>query len=380
MSRQISKVVMVCLTTFFLTSCIENSVQNDHNVENTPMGHYKMEFFPISKTKTSSSSKLSTLFSGEKGQTNLAQIIGDNFAIFNSETDSLERIYKIPKSVGKVHSICAIDTLHWVIFHDSNFLRYNGKLEAFNVSDFQDDYIPLDRYRIAYFPETDEVVAACLSYKHDEGKVTYSSNFLNVYNLGNGTSSRIELTYPEQYHGGQIGIPRVYLKGVNNTLTVSFGLDDNLFLVDMISKEVTSHVVKSQFEEMAYIEYDDDLSNQEKKDVLQHNSRFADSYGAAFTNEDQSIIWRLYRPTMPENDGSYFLSSRDKGCHIVQFNLKSGKTTDYILANAQYYISDDWHVNLNRNLPALIYKKMVVPRNDEKHYTFTVYTITPFSF
>ena len=377
-------VLVTRLTTLFVFAISINacrkSVNETQNVQLSQIGHYYLEMFPMTKTKTGNSKYSSVYIDTATSIPFLAHARDGRLLLINSKTDSIERSFELPTSIKSIYSISITDSEHWAIHHDSSFTWYSDGIHSLEVNSFGNERLNLSRHRAAYFPDN-QLLAVVAIPRDLQGRMAYATNFISVHNLSDNTTNEIEFHMPEKYHDSKLGVPKVFLKACGQTLVVSFGYDEFIYLFDIISlKLVGKHRIESQFAKVEPLPFDKDMTSHEKKDVIQYNSSFVDNYESAFTNEERTKIWRLYEPLQPEKDGEYYLTGPDKGCHIIQIDLETSQRKEYILPNGQYYQSENWHISFSGNLPHLHYKKLVIPANNENQYLFSIHTFILFSF
>src|SRR5690606_17183166 len=98
--------------------------------------------------------------------------------------------------------------------------------------------IPVEYYQINYFEKENCIVFAGLGKFREKGHVPYSKEFLFVYDIIGDTSYTLPFKYPEQYHDAKLGIPDIYFTQEDNNLVVSFSYDENIYLINILTKTV----------------------------------------------------------------------------------------------------------------------------------------------
>lgn len=281
----------------------------------------------------------------------------NEFRIVNLNNDEIVNTVKFPGNIDKVGSISISDTNQFVFITDTTFYLYqNNNFKRIDYKVFNDGYIPLNYVNIIYKPEENQLISGVLTYeKRTNDELDYSSYFLNIYDLNSLTSSLIPFSYPKQFHGNKLGIPKVYLSEADNNLLVSFELDDNIYKIDLKTNRVDTILCKSRSSNIQQAYYPVQGDKQSKVDAIQKNSLNVGGYGMAFLNNNK--IYRLYRPGLPikDKDGNYF-NSPDNGAHILELNLSNNSMKEVQLANGQYYVPIHWSFNKFSN--SLIYPKL----------------------
>jgi hypothetical protein len=276
--------------------------------------------------------------------------------------DEIIKIVKFPEIIQKIGSISLSDTNHFAFITDTTFYIYNNhNFKRIDYGVFNDGYIPLNYINIIYKPKENQIISGVLTYtKRTENELDYSSYFLNIYDLNSMTSSLIPFSYPEQFHGNKLGIPKVYLSELDDDLLVSFELDDNVYKIDLKTNKIDTILCKSRSSNIHEAFFPTDGDKQSKVDAIQKNNLNVGGYGMAFLNKNK--IYRLYRPGLPiqDQDGNYF-NSTDKGAHILELDLSNNRIKEIQLANGQYYVPIHWSFNRFNN--CLIYPKL------EEHVT-----------
>lgn len=286
----------------------------------------------------------------------------NEFSIVDLHRDEIIKIIKFPEVINKIGSISISDTNDFAFITDTTFYVFkNNNFKRIDYGIFNDDYIPLNYINIIYKPKENKLISGVLTYtKRNVDELDYSSYFLNVYDLNTMTSSLIPFSYPKQFHGNNLGIPRVYLSELEDNLLVSFELDDNVYKIDLKTNKVDTILCKSRISNINEAFFPIDGDKQSKVDAIQKNNLNVGGYGMAFQNKNK--IYRLYRPGLPikDQDGNYF-NSTDKGAHILELDLSNNSMKEIQLANGQYYVPLHWSFNRFNN--CLIYPKL------EEHVT-----------
>lgn len=281
----------------------------------------------------------------------------NEFSFVDLHKDDLIKIVKFPKKINKIGSICIDDTSNFAFITDTTFYLYrNGFFQRIDYGVFKDGYIPLNYINIIYKPKENQLISGVLTYTNRKAdELDYSSYFLNIYDLKSMKSSLIPFSYPRQFHGNKLGIPKVYLSEFDNNLLVSFELDDNVYKIDLKTKKVDTIVCKSSMSNISEAFFPVSGNKQSKIDAIQKNDLNVGGYGMAFINGNK--IYRLFRPGLPIRDlkGNYF-NSTDRGANIIELDLSNNVTKEIQLANGQYYVPTFW--SLNRFSDCLVYPKI----------------------
>lgn len=288
----------------------------------------------------------------------------NEFRMVDLSNDEVIKIIKFPESIKKIGSISMADTNEFAFLADTTFYVFkNNSFKRINHGVFNDGYIPLNYINIIYKPKENKLISGVLTYtKRKVGEQSYSSYFLNVYDLNTMKSTLIPFSYPEQFHGNKLGIPKVYLSEWDNDLIVSFELDDNIYKIDLNTNQVDAISCRSSISNVNDAFFPKDGDKQSKIDAIQKNSLNVGGYGMAFFDKKNNKIYRLYRPGLPIKDqnGNYF-NTTDSGLHILELDVSKNKMNEIQLANGQYYVPRNWSFNRFNN--SLIYPKL------EEHVT-----------
>lgn len=281
----------------------------------------------------------------------------NEFRIVDLNSDEIIKIVKFPKKITKIGSISISDTNHFAFITDTTFYVFkNNNFERINYGAFNDEYYPLNYINIIYKSKENKLISGVLTYtKGKAGELPYSSFFLNIYDLNTMTSSLIPFSYPPQFHGGKLGIPKVNLSELNDDLLVSFELDDNVYKINLKTNKIDTFLCKSKVSNINDAFYPTNGDKQAKMDALQKKDLYVGEYGMAFQNKNK--IYRLYQPGLPvkDKDGNYF-NSTDKGTHILELDLSNNSIKEIQLANGQYYVPQAWSFNRFNN--CFIYPKL----------------------
>ena len=281
----------------------------------------------------------------------------NEFKIVDLNSDEIIKIVKFPEKITKIGSISISDTNHFAFITDTTFYVFkNNNFERINYGVFNDEYYPLNYINIIYKSKENKLISGVLTYtKGKVGELPYSSFFLNIYDLNTMTSSLIPFSYPQQFHGGKLGIPKVNLSELNDDLLVSFELDDNVYKINLKTNQIDTILCKSKVSNINEAFYPTNGDKQAKMDALQKKDLYVGGYGMAFQNKNK--IYRLYQPGLPvkDKDGNYF-NSTDKGTHILELDLSNNSIKEIQLANGQYYVPQAWSFNRFNN--CFIYPKL----------------------
>jgi len=288
----------------------------------------------------------------------------NQFKMVDLLKDEIIKIIEFPGIIKKIGSISVGDANNFAFLTDTTFYVYkDNRFKRINHANFNDGYIPLNYINIIYKPEENKLISGVLSYsKRKVGELDYSSFFLNVYDIKTMKSTLIPFSYPKQFHGNKLGIPKVYLTERENDLIVSFELDDNIYKINLKTNKVDSISCKSGVSNINDAQFPNDGNKQSKVDAIQRNSLNVGGYGMAFFNKEKNKFYRLYRPGLPikDKDGAFY-NSTDRGTHIIELDVSNNKIKEIQLANGQYYVPTHWSYNTFSN--NLTYPKL------EEHVT-----------
>lgn len=381
MRRKQHKAITLFVIAFLFLGCKELTTNYNTDVKHD-FAHYKFNRLTLTQTK-SANHDFSSLYCDDNGTPFLGHCTSGSLFIINCETDSIERKYKLSSTIKAVHSISMSDSNRWAIYHDNSFTWNNGKINSIKTNSFDESIKPLSRHKIAYYAQEQQLIVVAIPKNLQPGQVPYDSDFLSVYDLDDKTHERIKFKFPKQYHNNRLGVPKVYISINENILSVSFGMDDLVYLIDLTTREnIGKYTLTSSFanhkKETEPVNNNTDLH--EKKDNLLHNARYTSAYESAHFDINRNTLWRVFKPALPEKEGTYYMTSPDAGTHILRLNIKTGERMEYILPNGIYYFGEDWYLSGEQILPSLLYKKLEKRKKNEKKYSFSVHRITPYSF
>jgi len=350
------------LASFVIVSCQNNLDGKDENskeLENYS-SIYRIKNTPITSIATNWSINLNTNHNSSELSTFCEFNYSSNeFRIVDLIKDRVIKTIKFSDHINKFGSVSIIDSNQFAFLADEAFYVYkNDSLQRINYKSFEDGYIPLSYINILYRPEQNKIISGALTYtKRKENEKSYSSYFLNVYDLKTMKSSRIPFSYPKQFHGFKLGIPNLYLSESDNFLIVSFKLDDNIYKINLLTNNIDTIPCKSNISDINNFFYPLEGDRKSKLDAINKNDLHVGGYGMAFFNKETNRIYRLYQPSLPMKDkaGNYF-NSTDKGTHILELDITSGKMKEIQLSNAQYYVPTHWSYNRHNN--TLTYPKL----------------------
>ncbi len=358
---------LVILFGFVFSGCENNNGQGTIDKEQTnyfsPI--YRIKNYPLTSISTDWSINLNINHLNEKLSVLCEFSYASNqFRIIDLTMDEIIKIIKFPEVIKKIGSISICDINDFAFLTDTTFYIYKDNIfKRIDYGVFNDGYIPLSYINIIYKAKENKIISGGLTYtKRKANEQDYSSFFINVYDLNTMRSSLIPFSYPKQFHGNKLGIPKVYLSEWENDLIVSFELDDNIYKINLQTNRVDTISCKSRISNVNDAFYPKDGDKLSKLDAIQKNNLNIGGYGMAFFDKKNNKIYRLFRPGIPikDQDGNYF-NSTDKGVHILELDVSKNEMKEIQLANGQYYVPIHWSFNrFNNNL---IYPKI------EEHVT-----------
>lgn len=357
--------ILICIILF--SSC--------KNENNTLLSHRLTILNIFSIDGDISSKKYVSYLSAEKTLFAEFNYLSNEFKIVDLTNDSVVNIIPVPFKINYLGSISIFSQQDFAFITDTVFYVYkNGTFKKYDCTIFNDEYYPLNYINIIYDGVQNTIIAGVLSYAKDSEKKSYSSNFLNVYHLSDTTSKVIPFAYPSQYHDFRLRNPKVYLTQSNNKLVVSFGYDEQVYAIDLVTNAVANHPCVGAFLDYSKVTYPKGAKKQQKLDSMQYNITYRGEYGPAFLDADSNVIYRTYRPDLPENDeyGNSF-TGNDVGSNIIKYDLAKKTTNEYSLLNGFYFDLNRW--SYNKFDKTLDYIKSTKTLKNEKIYHFTVHSI-----
>ncbi len=323
-----------------------------------PFFEAKLTTVPLSSIKVGLASK--ERYAKSENTRWLATIGSNTIKWVHVDSDRVELVAKLPAVPGKVHNFEVSDTSSFIVQKGDVLLYKLPGSPAVNklvLSEITSGFQVVPQYRTSFIPEQNTLILLGIAnYQSLVQKGGGCYDYIGMLNLKSLEFKTIDLKTPEQYCDGKLGVPHIYVSSVYPYITISFEFEENVYIVNMETLEVDSHILT--YGVLNPGDLTKEMNKFEKNDRLLKRKHKYTRMGKAFFDPESQMIYRMCYPPLPskKKNGEYFQIA-DMPIHTLSLDIKTGKKFHYVLPAGYFYVPDLWEYDVKTKL--LTYVKTV---------------------